>query len=660
MADLLGQRLGNYQLVRLLGRGGFAQVYLGEHFRLGTQAAIKVLALHLADEDVERFLTEARTIARLDHPHIVRILDFDVEQEMPFLVMGYAPGGTLRRRYPKGSRLPLDLVLTYLKQAADALQYAHDLRLMHRDIKPENLLLGRHDELLLSDFGLVAVAHSSRSQSTQELSGTVTYMAPEQLQGKPRPASDQYALGVVVYEWLCGAAPFSGTAAEIATQHLHAPLPALRERIPTLPPAVEAVILKALEKDPHQRFARVQEFAAAFEEVCQSLLPATEGLSPNPTVRDLPATNTPEPDALNMLPTLAASAPQPAGQGKRGLSRRALLFGGLATIALAGIGGGLAVLTHTQKSSLGTTLVIYTGHLNTVAAVAWSPDSARVASGSSDETVQVWDGTTGAHPLIYRGHQTNINAVAWAPPASQQRIASASGNAFFGGEHAVHIWNAITGGRLLAYTGHTKPVLGVAWSPDGSRVVSGSQDNTVQVWDANTGGLILTYVKHTAQVNAVAWSPDGKSIASASNDTTVQVWDARTMALRLTLQHTSTVNAVAWSPDGARIASACGNLFFGGEHSVRVWDASTGGQLLTYLGHAAPVSAIAWSPDGKRIASAASGLEKTVNIWDITTGSTRYTYRGHTLGVTAVSWSPDGRLIASGSLDGTVRVWQAT
>ncbi|HEX6777507.1 MAG TPA: serine/threonine-protein kinase, partial [Ktedonobacterales bacterium] len=451
MSDLLGQRLGNYRLVRLLGRGGFAQVYLGEHLRLGTQAAIKVLALHLADEDVERFLTEARTIARLEHPHIVRILDFDVEQEMPFLVMGYAPGGTLRQRHPKGARLPLDLILSYLKQVADALQYAHDVRVMHRDIKPENLLLGRHGELLLSDFGLAAVAHSSRSQSTQELSGTVAYMAPEQLQGKPRPASDQYTLGVVVYEWLCGAVPFSGTAAEIATQHLHAALPPLYEQIPTLPPAVEAVVLKALEKDPHQRFARVQEFAAAFEEVCQSLSPATGRLSPNITASDSSATDTPGQAAFHSSPTLAAHALQPAGQRKRGLSRRALLFGGLATIALAGIGGGLAVFTQSQKASLGTTLVIYTGHLSTVAAVAWSPDSKRVASGASDETVQVWEGTTGAHPLVYRGHQTNVNAVAWALPAGQQRIASASGNAFFGGEHAVHIWNAVTGGHLLTY-----------------------------------------------------------------------------------------------------------------------------------------------------------------------------------------------------------------
>jgi eukaryotic-like serine/threonine-protein kinase len=187
MTGTTGQRLRNYRLARLLGRGGFAEVYLGEHVRLGTQSAIKLLATHLSDSEAEKFLAEARTIARLEHPHIIRILDFDVEQDIPFLVISYASNGTLRQRYPKGTRLPLDVVLTYLKQAAAVLQYAHDEKLVHRDIKPENMLMGRHNELLLSDFGIAVVAHSSRSQSTQEIMGTLSYMAPEQILGKPVP-----------------------------------------------------------------------------------------------------------------------------------------------------------------------------------------------------------------------------------------------------------------------------------------------------------------------------------------------------------------------------------------------------------------------------------------------------------------------------------------
>ncbi len=220
MADRVGQQLGNYRLIRLLGRGGFAEVYLGEHLRLGTHAAVKVLYTRLASTDeVERFQKEAHTIAHLEHPHIVRVFDFDVINDTPFLVMSYAVGGTLRQHHPKGTVLPLTTIISYVKQVADALQYAHDQRLVHRDIKPENMLIGRRGEILLSDFGIALVAQSSRYQGTQDMAGTVAYMAPEQIQAHPRPASDQYSLGIVVYEWLCGDRPFHGSFTEIAIKH---------------------------------------------------------------------------------------------------------------------------------------------------------------------------------------------------------------------------------------------------------------------------------------------------------------------------------------------------------------------------------------------------------------------------------------------------------
>src|SRR5690348_14218643 len=148
MVDYIGQRLGNYQLTRLLGEGGFAQVYLGEHIYLSTQAAIKVLNTQVTN-DLDLFRTEARTIARLVHPNIVRVLEFGVEDNTPFLVMDYAPGGTLRQRHPRGTLLPLPTVVSYVKQMAEALQYAHNEKLIHRDVKPENTLLGRSNEVLL-------------------------------------------------------------------------------------------------------------------------------------------------------------------------------------------------------------------------------------------------------------------------------------------------------------------------------------------------------------------------------------------------------------------------------------------------------------------------------------------------------------------------------
>jgi len=266
MTDYVGQQLGNYRLIRLLGKGSFAEVYLGEHIHLSTQAAIKVLHTQLTSDDVDKFRIEARIIARLIHPHIVRVLEFGVEGKTPFLVMDYAPYGTLRQHHPKGTGLPLDTIVSYVKQIADALQYAHDKKLIHRDIKQENMLLVRRNEVLLSDFGLAIITQSSHSQQVQDSAGTIAYMAPEHIQGHPCPASDQYALGVVVYEWLCGDRPFHGSTLEIATQHMLAPAPPLQEKVPTIPSAVERVVLRALAKDPKLRFAQVQSFALALEE----------------------------------------------------------------------------------------------------------------------------------------------------------------------------------------------------------------------------------------------------------------------------------------------------------------------------------------------------------------------------------------------------------
>src|SRR6266496_655996 len=241
MTNYVGQQLGNYHLVRLLGEGGFAEVYLGEHIHLGTQAAIKILHTQLAKDDIDSFRHEARTIAQLEHPHIVRVLDFGVEEKTPFLVMSYAANGTLRQRHPKGSRLPLATIVSYVKQVADALQYAHDEKLIHRDVKPENMLVGKRQEILLSDFGIAVMAQSSRYQNAQDMAGTISYMAPEQIQGKPRPASDQYSLGIVIYEWLTGSRPFHGSLTEMVGQHLSVNPPALREKLPTISPAVEEV-----------------------------------------------------------------------------------------------------------------------------------------------------------------------------------------------------------------------------------------------------------------------------------------------------------------------------------------------------------------------------------------------------------------------------------
>jgi serine/threonine protein kinase len=266
----VGLQLGNYRLLQQLGKGGFAEVYLGKHSYLGSYAALKILQVSLSEKDVQRFQSEAQTLVRLIHPHIVRVLDFFVEQAMPVLVMDYAPGGTLRQRHPCGSRLALTTVVEYVRQISQALHYAHSHGIIHRDVKPENILLDAHHQLLLSDFGLALLAPSPQLFSTQELAGTLPYMAPEQLRGKPLFASDQYALGVMAYEWLCGECPFTGSYWEIIHQQISAVARPLRERRPDLSEAVEAVVLKALAKDPIERFESASAFAEALEQAAQS------------------------------------------------------------------------------------------------------------------------------------------------------------------------------------------------------------------------------------------------------------------------------------------------------------------------------------------------------------------------------------------------------
>jgi peptide/nickel transport system substrate-binding protein len=281
MTDRVGQHFGNYRLVSLLGQGGYAEVYLGQHVRFKQQAAIKVLHAHLRGQEIEHFQQEAETIATLAHPSIVRVFDFDVQDGIPFLVMDYAPNGSLRQRYPKGSLMPLPAIVSCVKQVAAALQYAHDQKFIHRDVKPENMLIGHHQEVLLSDFGIATIAHSTSSLNVdaQGTSGTLAYMAPEQIEGHPRAASDQYALGIVVYEWLCGERPFEGAVSELIAQQLSMPPLPLRERMPAIPAEVEQVALRALAKDPKARFASVAAFSKALEQASQRAISPTAQLA---------------------------------------------------------------------------------------------------------------------------------------------------------------------------------------------------------------------------------------------------------------------------------------------------------------------------------------------------------------------------------------------
>ena len=299
MKERVGQRLGHYRLTRWLGKGIFADVYLGEHIYLKSQVAIKVLHTQVETHATEDFLTEARHLSHLMHPHIIRVFDFGIEHQTPYLVMDYAPHGNLREFHPPGTTVPLLTVVAYTRAIASALQYAHDQHLLHRDLKLENLLLGSKHEVLLSDFGLALLTASTESVQVQPRSSTRDYMAPEQIGGYISPASDQYALAVMVYEWLSGHLPLQDSAPSRANEHRSLSLASLSELQPGISSSVEEVVFKALSKDPQSRFVDVLSFATALEEAvhASSHVPSAPSIDTEllVTSRNVRYTNLPHP-----------------------------------------------------------------------------------------------------------------------------------------------------------------------------------------------------------------------------------------------------------------------------------------------------------------------------------------------------------------------------
>lgn len=696
MTEHAGQRLGNYRLIRQLGQGGFAEVYLSEHVFLGTYAAIKLLQIRLDDEEIEAFLREARTLAGLTHSNILRILDFGVENNIPYLVMDYAPNGTLRQRHPRGSILPISLMLLYVKQIASALHYLHSRKLIHRDIKPENLLLGSNNEVLLSDFGTATVFETLQSQGTLEMAGTLTYMAPEQIRGKPRPASDQYGLAIIVYEWLCGVPPFRGVFTDLYNLHMFATPPSLRLFAPGVSSELEEVIMTALAKDPERRFANVLAFANALDQANkQSPAPG----QPLPSYAVPVVTVSPESSPSHISWSATATPPrQPSSTVEDGptIASTTLVTPGKEQVVTPP-GELLQQEVSSQKPPASTLPPTMPAQVQwafaqplqpPVAPPFVNPESGNVppapppeqkhhisrrtfafglaglvglgAAGGLAFGVVSWlrrpvltanptptpTPVPGTVYVTYTHHTGAIYTLAWNSKGNH--IASG------GQDRQVRVWNPTSpaGSDLHIFLGHSGSVNAIAWSPDGSRIASGGSDMEVLVWDALTGNNALPYRRHTNNIRAVAWSPDGRYIASAGDDNVVQVWEAATATPKYTYRrHTSTVWSLAWSPESTRIASASA------DKTVQVWDALSGLNTLTYRGHTSPVKAVAWSPDGSMIASGSDKPESAIQVWNAQTMQKLLTYTEHTGGIFAIAWSPGGQYIATSSW-GEVRVWK--
>ena len=275
-----GTTVGVYQVIEPLGRGGMGAVYKVYHPQLKVQRAIKVV-LPVFNDEAEfqaRFQKEAQAIARMRHPNILPVHDFGEEQGFAYLVTDLVDGGTLADR--AGGPLPVDRVVKLLGPIASALDYAHSRGVIHRDVKPSNILLYSDETPVLADFGIAKDLEATvvGGQTTRPV-GTPTYMAPEQVDGKPAsPATDQYALAAVAYELLTGQVPFTGPTPEsVLVAHLVKPLPPPRSINPALSKAVEKVLIKGLAKGPEDRYSSVSAFVDALAGAAGSSSPDSSG-----------------------------------------------------------------------------------------------------------------------------------------------------------------------------------------------------------------------------------------------------------------------------------------------------------------------------------------------------------------------------------------------
>jgi serine/threonine protein kinase/basic membrane lipoprotein Med (substrate-binding protein (PBP1-ABC) superfamily)/ABC-type phosphate/phosphonate transport system substrate-binding protein len=267
MHDLIGQKLGQYRIVEQLGKGGMATVYKAFQPSLERYVAIKVLPPYFSHEEGfdERFVREAKAIARLDHPHILPIYDHGKEGQISYIAMRYVEAGTLKDMMD-GQALPLARAVDVVEQVADALGYAHERGVIHRDVKPANILMDRRSWVLLTDFGLAKMAEGSQQLTASGVGvGTPAYMSPEQGKGQPIDRrTDVYSLGIVLFEMLTGRVPYEAeTPLAVVLKHVTEPLPLPRAVNPDIPEGVELVILKTLAKDPDDRYQSVSDVAAA-------------------------------------------------------------------------------------------------------------------------------------------------------------------------------------------------------------------------------------------------------------------------------------------------------------------------------------------------------------------------------------------------------------
>jgi WD40 repeat protein/serine/threonine protein kinase len=718
-----GHVIGPYKLLEPIGEGGFGVVFMAEQQQpVRRKVAMKVIKPGMDTlQVVARFEAERQALALMEHPNIAKVFDGGATASgRPYFVMELVRGAPITD-YCDNNRLGVRERLGLFASVCLAVQHAHTKGVIHRDLKPSNVLVTLHDGTPVAkviDFGVAKATGQPLTDKTlfthfAQMVGTPLYMSPEQaaLSGLDVDTrSDIYALGVMQYELLTGSTPFDRDRFREAgydevrriIREEEPPRPSTR--VSTLGPAatrlstqrqsdpgrlsrlyrgeLDWIVMKCLEKDRNRRYESAGALARDVERYLHD--EPVQACPPSPSYRLRKFARRHKRGigifavvafmALAAVAALVASNVRIArkqeevdrANGELVTANRVLeanLY--LYRIALAErelminhAARAEQLLDscradqrgwewHFLKRRVHEEPLVLTENApaSGVFGLAVSPNGKILAAGCWDGKVRLWDPAAGKLLRTFSGESQGFHGVAFSPDG--QLLAAAHWNG------TVTVWD-LAANRERVLKGDFKRSFSVAFHPDGRHLAAGSGP-TVVVWDLRTEQQTVLS-GHDGDINRVVYSRDGARLATASDDHTVRLWDATTGQLLRTLRnHQRGAVDVAFSPDGATLASA------GRDRTVRLWDVTTGAEVRVLSGHTSDVEAVAFSPDGRRLASGAS--DTTVRLWDPATGQEIATLRDHKGFISCLAFSPDGRRLASGSygnLDFTVRVWDGT
>lgn len=658
-------RLGHYEILRCIGRGGMGDVYLGYEPALKRQVAIKVLPADLArnQDFVRRFHAEAAALARLAHPNIVPVFFTGKEGTHHFFVMPFVKGESLDRRLAREGRLEVADAVPVLKQCLAGLGTAHQAGLVHRDVKPANILIEQESRrAMVADFGLVMTAGAGNGLTPSGMIlGTVDYISPEQARGRKADGrADLYSLGVVAYQMLSGRLPFQAqTPSVMIYQHAYErPLPLL-EAAPGVPASLAAVVGKLMAKTPADRYASAEDALADLDR--------WEAGQPTLAEQSPPSEAVPKPDGL-------VDATAGEKQPRRFRKRWWLAACGCAMVVAASI---YLYYFLAGPASLPAVPGEPTGQLapppapaqpakpivpvpapdkfilarqariteaNQIFPVNYypcsltiSPDSNYLLAGEKNGTIRLID-LTGMVTRTFAGHTSSVTSLAFTPDGKQFLSAS--------GDNTVRLWDVGTGKEIRTFVGHTKQVLCVACSPDGTKALSGAMDFTARLWDMRTGKELFCYRGHRNIVGGVAISPKGTS--AITSDGSLHLWDLATGKNIQAFPHSA-----AWKV--MFLAGGSQALSGGSDNVLRLWDLDNLREIGRLHGHSKGISGIAVSPDQSYVLS--SSYDKTLRLYDLASRQEVHLLLGHTAAIFTAAFAPNGKWFASAGSDRTIRIW---